>query len=359
MLSFIRFLAVGFVCLGGLTSCVTEFQPDVISLPPALVVEGEVTDQPGPYTIRLTRTADYSIRSLNLLETGAVVVISDNAGNQETLVEQTGGGVYQTVPGRANGIRGVAGRRYTLRIQTKSGQRYESSAEVLPAVPPIERVYYEYRNEPNPTLPQRDQGWDVYIDSKDPDTLGNYYRWTWTHYELLQACQKTFVQRLNRYQGISCCSNCWSIDRCYNCISINSDANVNGQAISRQLITRVPYTSLSRYYIAVEQQALSAGAYQFWKSVRQLVSNTGGLFDAAPGPMMGNMRCVSDPALQVYGYFGATGLSSKVIYVDRSAGQGPPLTDLPVEIPFPTNPSCIPCQNNRYQTSSQPAGWVY
>jgi hypothetical protein len=75
------------LCVLLVVSCVTGFQPDPVSIPPSLIIEGQVTDQPGPYTVKLTRTADYSYKSLNLLETGATVVISDNLGNQETLKE--------------------------------------------------------------------------------------------------------------------------------------------------------------------------------------------------------------------------------------------------------------------------------
>lgn len=335
-------------------SCVTEFQPDAVSLPPALVVEGQVTDQPGPYTVRLTRTADYSYKALNLLETGAVVSIEDNLGNRETLREQAPGGTYQT---RAGGLQGLAGRSYKLTIQTKSGTRYESQPEVITAAPPILKLYAEYRNELLPGTSTRKQGWDVYLDTKDPETTGNYYRWEWTHYEAISVCQKTLVRSGTSYTGLYCCSDCWDITRCYNCISVNSDAEINGQAISRQLILRASYTSKAPYYVEVEQQALSRGAYQFWKSVRQLVDNTGGLFDAAPQTVQGNIRCVSDPNVTVYGYFGATGVSRMPYYVDRSEGQGVPELDLPVNVPTPS--PCVACENSIYRTPIKPRWWVY
>ena len=336
-------------------SCVTEFQPDVVSLPPALVVEGQITDQPGPYGIRLTRTANYSYKSINLLETGAVISIEDNLGNRETLRELASGGIYQTRP---NGIQGVAGRTYKLTIRTKAGTRYESLPEVLTAAPPIQKLYAEYRNELMPGTIVRKQGWDVYLDSKDPETTGNYYRWEWTHYESIAVCQKTEL-RSGGFTGIYCCTPCWDISRCYNCISVNSDVNINGKAISRQLIMRVPYTSSAPYYVEVEQQALSRGAYQFWKSVGQLVNNTGGLFDAAPQTVQGNLRCTSDPNLTAYGYFGATGISRMPYYVDRSGGQGVPEMELPVNVPFPTNPACVVCENSLYRTPDKPRWWVY
>ncbi len=338
----------------GLTvSCVTEFQPDLLSVPPALVVEGQVTDAPGPYTIRLTRTADYSYKALNLLETGATLSIQDDAGHAETLIEQSGG-VYMT---RANGIRGVAGRSYKLTIKTKNGDRYESSPERLAVAPPILKLYTEYRNDPVPGTTTRKQGWDVYLDTKDPAETGNYYRWEWTHYEFVYACQKTLLSSGTSYTGLPCCTPCWDITRCYNCISISSDATINGQNISGQYIMTAPYTSLAPYYVAVQQQAISKGAYDFWKSVRGLVNNTGGLFDPAPAGVQGNLRCVSDPQRQVYGYFGAAGLSDQYLYVDRSDGQGQPDIDFPVKIPVPS--TCIACQNSLYRTSVQPQGWVY
>lgn len=343
------------VILVSAVSCITPYQPDAISNVSSLVVEGQITDQPGPYTVKLTRTADYSYKSLNLLETGATVTISDNLGNKEILKEQPPGGTYQT---SVAGIRGIADRSYKLTIQTKTGTSYESSQEVLSAAPAIQKLYYESNYTPPSGIAAGKQSWTVFLDSKDPDTLGNYYKWSWTHYAFTDVCRKTFVLGQNMYTGILCCSECWDISRCYTCININSDVNINGKAISRQLITQVPFTSKSRYYIEIEQQALSKGAYQFWKSVQQLTSTTGGLFDAAPSTVKGNLRCINKDNELVYGYFGATGLSASYLLVDRSDGQGEPTVDLPVVVPYPTNPSCVVCENSLYRTPNKPRWWT-
>ncbi|QDK80565.1 DUF4249 domain-containing protein [Spirosoma sp. KCTC 42546] len=334
-------------------SCVTEFQPGSVSIPTSLIVEGQITDQPGPYSVKLTKTADYSYKSLNLLETGATVTISDNLGNQEVLKEQSPGGVYVT---SANGIQGVAGRSYKLTIKTKAGKQYESDAEVLQAAPPILKLYYEYTVETGGLNFAKNQGWNVYLDTKDPEVLGNYYKWDWQNYEFTAVCSQRELPN-GTLTGLGCCSNCWNITRCYNCISLSSDANINGQAISRQLIMRVPYKSTSKYYLEVQQQAISKGAYQFWKSVKGLVSNTGGLFDAAPSSVQGNLHCVNDPATLVYGYFGATGVSEQYINVDRSGGQGTPDAD---PIPIVPQPSaCVVCENSLYRTPNKPRWWQF
>ncbi|WP_018622304.1 DUF4249 domain-containing protein [Spirosoma luteum] len=334
-------------------SCVTEYEPGSVSIPPSLIVEGNITDAPGPYAVKLTRTADYSFKSLNLLETGATVIILDNMGNQETLKEQASGGVYQTTP---TGIRGVAGRTYKLIIQTKAGKRYESQPELLQAAPPISKLYYTYTKEQGNGSSAKNQGWDVYLDTKDPETPGNYYRWVWTHYEFTEVCFKRELPN-GSITGLGCCSNCWDITRCYNCISVSSDVNINGQAISGQFIARVPYKSTSMYYLEVQQQALSKGAYAFWKSVKGLVNNTGGLFDAAPATVRGNLRCVTDSTAYVYGYFGATGVSEQYINVDRRNGEGTPDVDPPVVVPQPS--ACVVCENSIYRTPNKPRWWQF
>ncbi len=330
-----------------LKGCITEYQPKIKSLPPALVVEGSITDQPGPYRVKLTRTTDYTNAGINLPETGATVLVSDENGQQE-LLQESGPGSYQTT---ATGLRGIAGHRYRLNIVTKDGSRYQSDAELLTAAPPISNVYYKYRADPTALTNENIQGWDVYIDTKDPEAIGDFYRWQWAHYEPITLCQ--VVDRPNTIPlGIPCCTACWDITRCYTCVNIKSDVAINGNTLSRQFITRVPYTSRSTYYLEVQQQRLSAGGYAFWQSVKGLVQNNGGLFDAAPSTVRGNLRCLSDPNLAVYGFFGATGVSEAYINVDRSDAEGQPnflLLDYAM--------GCTTCADNQYRTSTKPRWW--
>ncbi len=334
-----------------LGSCITEYQPDTKSLPRSLVVEGIISDQPGPYTIQLTQTTDYTNAGINQRATGAAVTISDNLGTSETLTEiAPGSGMYRT---KASGIRGIAGRRYTLTIVTSDKKRYQSDAELLTAAPPIGKLYYEYRVDNTALTTTNQQGWDVYLDTKDPETTGDFYRWQWTHYEPISVCQVT--EHPNAIStGLYCCTACWNIDRCNNCIDIKSDVAINGNTLSRQLIMRVPYTSRGLYYLEVQQQRLSAGGYAFWQSVKGLIQNNGGLFDAAPSSVRGNMRCTSDPNSAVYGFFGATGVSEAYIYVDRLNALGAAVQPEPVSVSVL---GCATCVDNQFRTPNAPRWW--
>lgn len=340
----------------GMASCISLYQPEAAAISPALVVEGMITDQPGPYTVTLTQTADYSVKALNLVVTGATVALLDELGNQEILQEIPSTGIYQT---KANGLQGVVGRRYKLSILTTAGKRYESEAELLKAAVPIQRLYYQFRLDPYALTSEDQSGWDVYLDTKDPEATGDYYRWTWTNYTYTQVCH---TYRASPFSDVfydqSCCAPCWNINRCYNCLTVSSDALVNGQSISGQFITRVPFTSRFRYYLEVEQQTISRGAFQFFESVRKLTANNGGLFDSAPALVRGNIRCVSSPDEPAFGYFGASGIATKAIYVDRLDGIGTPTLESPPNYkPNPPDP-CYTCENSLYRTSQKPRWWT-
>lgn len=127
-----------------------------------VIIEGNITNQPGPYFVKITK-------SVGLTETGAyptidnaVVSISDDAGNSETLTPQ-GNGIYHT-----NSLKGVEGRTYTLTVISE-GQTYTAQSTMLLQVPfdsiKVEEVTLGGDTEYN-LVP-------VY---KDPIEKGNNYR---------------------------------------------------------------------------------------------------------------------------------------------------------------------------------------
>ncbi|HEX7413182.1 MAG TPA: DUF4249 family protein, partial [Bacteroidia bacterium] len=102
-----------------LTSCTKVINIDLNSANPNIVVDAEITDQPGPYTVNLTQTVNFSDNNVFPAINGATVVISDNAGNSNTLTE--------TVPGSGNYVtstlQGTVGRAYSISI-SYNGKTY-------------------------------------------------------------------------------------------------------------------------------------------------------------------------------------------------------------------------------------------
>lgn len=106
-----------FITTTSLYSCQKVIDVDLNEAEPRVVVEAEINDQPGPYYVALSRTVNFDETNVFPPVTGATVVLSDNAGNSETLTEEQPG-LYRT-----NSITGTPGRTYTLQI-TSSGTTY-------------------------------------------------------------------------------------------------------------------------------------------------------------------------------------------------------------------------------------------
>lgn len=343
-----------------LCQCVTPINPDIRSLPPSLVVDGLVTDQPGRNRIFLSLTAEYSPTSLNLLVSNATVFVTSNT-NQRVNFREISPGYFQ--PENSN-WQGEAGKSYTLNVRLSDGREYRSQPELLRPVVPIDTIYTEFTQNLIPGTTTYNKGFDVYIDVKDPATTGDYYRWSWVHYEMPRYCgfeYQTFGGEPPRVVefGLLCCGNCWEITRLQNQINIASDQAINGNRISRRPILRAPFTSYSPYYVEVEQQSLTKEAYLYLSTLNDLVNNTGGLFDAAPATLLGNMSNTSNPDELVFGFFGASAIQVKPLQLDRSkAPTMPDLYPYPPPIPYPPG-TCASCIEGPTRTAKAPKWWVF
>ncbi|MEZ0486346.1 DUF4249 domain-containing protein [Fibrella aquatica] len=343
---------------GLLASCVTPYQPELKSLGASLlIVDGYMTDQPGPYQVTLSYTSDYSALALNFIVEKATVFVTDDQGKRQDFSE-IGKGVYRT-PAT---FQGQQGRTYKLSIILPDGKRYESKPEKINPVPTIDRIYDEYTETPIAGTSTVNKGFNIYLDTKDPASTGDYYRWIWTHFEPLIQCEVRSVTVRNSTveYGYNCCQSCWDILRCSgpDCSNAISDEQVNGKAISRQFLHRAPYTSTNEYYVEIEQLALTREAYLYYKNIENLTKSNGGIFDVAPVPIRGNMVSVTNPDETVFGYFSVSGAQKMPYVVDRKKGIGEPnFVLLPPLPPSPPIPPCANCVESDYRTRIKPRWW--
>ncbi len=353
-------LLVHLLMYGILLSCITPYQPEVKSLgKKILIVDGYITDQPGPHQVVLTYSSDYTVLGLNYIVGGATVWVTDEQGQRQDFIE-TGKGVYRT----AASFQGQMGRSYKLNITLPDGSRYESQPEKITPVSAIDRIYEEYTEKPVAGTKTIDKGFNIYLDTKDPATTGDYYRWVWTHFEPLIQCEVRTVRvgTSTVDYGYNCCQACWDIVRCQgkDCNNAMTDEQINGKSISRQFLLRAPYTSTTGYYVEVDQLSLSRGAYLYYKNIENLTSSNGGIFDVAPVPLGGNMVSVSNPGETVFGYFSASGAQKMPHFVDRTKGKGTPnIISLPPPPPGPFPPPCSPCLESGSRTQVKPRWWPF
>lgn len=155
-------------------SCQEVIDIDLNTTAPQIVVEGAVTDAPGPYTVAITKTVNFDEANEYPAVTGAMVTISD--GTMTDTLTEAGPGRYQTV----RLLQGVPGRTYQLRVATTEGQIF-AAASTMPAKVPFENLEQSSLSAPgtaNVTV--------LVPIYRDPVGTGNYYRFVqWQNDTLL------------------------------------------------------------------------------------------------------------------------------------------------------------------------------
>jgi hypothetical protein len=110
---------------------------DLSEIEQKIVIEGTITNQPGPHTVKISKTASIYQESSFPKVSGAKVIIYDDSGNIETLSEKEAG-VYQT-----SLLQGVPGRNYTLSVIAE-GKEYLATSKM-----PVPLDFYSIDCEPN------------------------------------------------------------------------------------------------------------------------------------------------------------------------------------------------------------------
>lgn len=146
------------------TSCEKVIDIDLNDSSPQLVIEANITDEPGPYTVRLSKTVNYNQHNIYPPVTGAIVIISDDTGITDTLTE-TVSGMYRT-----HIIQGIQGITYTLKVIVE-GLQYDA-VTTMPYKVNLDSIQFNLTSEPG----ESEKTLAVVPLYIDPIEFGNCYR---------------------------------------------------------------------------------------------------------------------------------------------------------------------------------------
>jgi len=367
-----RFSKISFYALLCLSACVTPYDATT-PFRQQLVVEGLITDQPGPYVVKLSTTVSVSDQlGESAAVSGATVVISDDGGHQETLTEKESGSYY------TSSLQGRIGASYTLTITTGDGKKYQSTTEKLIAVGDFSNLRYQFQsNEPSQSNRQisSTNGFNILLDAEVLPDQGGLVWWRWSGtfhiftYPSLQTQPgnaKVIVQvpdppLCSGYyasQGVlkgpisSCsCCDCWVSQ--YNQIPLISDPNLVSQGKISQFnvafIEANRRTMFDKYHLVVDQMSVSPIVYNFWKTLQIQQQNSSNLFQTPPPKTGGNITALSADGLPVIGYFAASSVKSHSIEMSAA--------DVPYKI-LPIDTLAVGCtQVYKNSTNQKPPFW--
>ena len=294
-----------------MVACVSPYYPNITKYDNLLVVDGQLTNLPGPYTVKLSRTFKYSGDNEALgagvqpavQVTGAQVTIIDNTG-LEVKLKEISSGEYSTVD---TTFCGVAGKSYKLQIKDND-QVYESDFLTLKTPNPIDKVYWEYKPLDSDG-PKRVQ---VLLDTHDSSNDTRYYGWeykeTWKFQVPLDDTDKPEWKI------------CYKSDSSF-FLNLGTTIERNSDIIDRQPLQSIDESTnrlFIRYTIQAKQYSLTEQTYNYFKNLITLNQNQGSLYDVAPYSLVSNVKNVNNKDVPVLGYFVVAGVSEKRIFIDRS-----------------------------------------
>ena len=148
-----------------LLSCQKVVTLNLNTVPPQLVIQGEVTDQPGPYTVTISRSVNFYADNSFPAVSGAVVHISDGQGITDSLTETSPGSYVTHV------LAGRPGNTYTLTVTV--GDTSYTAASTMPVAVPLDSITLEHTNG---RFGRKDQI-TPQANYQDPAGVKNYYEY--------------------------------------------------------------------------------------------------------------------------------------------------------------------------------------
>jgi len=203
-------------------------------------------------------------------------------------------------------------------------------------------------------------GFDVYAQAQDMSGVKNYYQWEWSHYSKATHCGKVFSSTEDRDLLIPCVpSTCWSI-LTGNRVLIESDQLKDGNLLVKQVV-RVPFVlPPNKYYLRVEQRAITPSVFNHLNAIRDKAENLGTLFDVpAQTSFNPNVFNVNDRGEKILGAFNVFSSRYKIIYIDMLQKiPGAQVKSIVETEFFVTNFLTSPCTEQANRTAIQPEGWI-
>lgn len=315
-------LVVGFLFLEG---CVIPFSPpEVASADRFLVVDGFLnTNGKDSSRITLTYTQVVSNKNTFSTELKAQVIVEGDKGSTFTFTE-IGKGLYRLAPRVFN-----TAENYRIRIKTTGKKEYLSSYVAPKQTPPIDSITYKIASDK--------QSVQINVNTHDPLNKTNFYRWkfeeTWEYfmpqYSLYEIKNNAIIDRVESI------NRCWKTETPSN-ILLASTIKLSQDLIRDAPIINIPVATnklLVRYSILVKQFGLTEEGFKYWSALAKTTETTGGLFDAQPSQVTGNIECTTNPQELVFGFFTAGVPQEKRIFLTLGLGlysQCPPLDTLSI-----------------------------
>jgi hypothetical protein len=301
------------------TSCVKSFAPEIEKYGELMVVDGWITDSPGPYTVRLSTSSQLKQLVKFNPYSGCKLTVTDDVGGSFSLTEKTAG-VYKT---DSASFRAIPGRKYKLTILAPNGEEIESTEEQLPNSVAIDKLYEEFQHRSDPQKYYGRDGFQFFVDLGTLPTRDNFFLWKLdctykfkVDYEI--SSYYTDGKRYDVIKGDT-------LRECYRNVDILDFYLLSTKDLQQPIVKRFPlnyednYTKALtiRYSLFVKQYAINESSFEYWNAIKKMRDGQSDLFSQQPFQVKNNIFNLTHTDVPVLGYFTVAGYSEKRIFVDH------------------------------------------
>ena len=265
--------------------------------------------------IKLSRTNPIYSKEGYQAEVNAFVEIEANDGTRYQLIEKTAG-TYVSPPLNLD-----PAHQYRLHVRTGDTEEYASEFVAIKNSHQIDSVTWKEITEGDAL--------EFSVYSHDPQSKTRYYLWTYDetfeyvsgglsryYYENGQVIARKSSTEINI---------CWKTNKLNN-IYVTSTNKLSDDIVYDFPLYRVPQKSRKLFFaysVLVKQIALTEGAYAYWSSTKRNSEHLGSLFDPIPSQPLTNFACLTNPSTPVAGYFTASTIVTKRVFLTRQEIKGP------------------------------------
>lgn len=316
---------IGLIILTGFiffASCTEIYTPKIDSGAQALVVEGLITNETGPFTIKLSKANLYNSKSTVSYITRAKLSISDNLNQTFTLTDN-GNGNYIT----PDNFKPKIGITYTLHIETVNGNIYESKPQELMAPQSYDSIYGIHANNQYIGLDNQLKtviGSNIVLDMfksvaiSDSFPLCRFSPTITVQYEYWEPSDSAWFWNHKCWKSIP-------LDDTENITedkSHSASAYITGHFLCFTPVLMEGYgmaepTGLvdTHFYLRINQYTINRDTYDFYTEANKQLTTSGKIFDPITSQLKGNLSCINNPSETVLGFFEVSSITRSAIVI--------------------------------------------
>jgi len=302
-----------------LGSCIEPFQPKLEESQEVLVISGMISDSPGRHIVSVSNSSPYRWPEFNEIENCNVTVI--NQKGEIISYFDEGEGIYSAnLPDDFLEV----GDAVSLMVTTPDNKEYQSTYDTILACPDLDNVYWEQQNmstsDPDKNLP----GIQFYLDMSGQ--LSDSRNIIWRIDETWEYWASLFGNVVMWGWGNSEEFDTEQVFKCWKSYPLDHVFTASTRNLSANQIQRMPINFVSNetdrlsvtYSLDVRQQSVTQKTYEYWQRMNEQAFSTGGLYETQHASVHGNISCTSDPQELVLGYFYASQVKEKRVFVHNN-----------------------------------------